>query len=198
MGCDIHAVFQKKQESKWVDIPHNYEEERDYLLFSWLAGVRNGYGFAGVPTYTPVVPISEPRGLPEDFTVEKSGQYHPIDDWDVLPESMSKYRDMNSEKVVWMGEHSHSWLFAEEILAAPVPAPMRTGIVSKEIYDSWDRKSTPSDYCGAISGSNIVMGKTHFQVVWQTPTTELDYFVNEIKRLKEKNGEVRMVFGFDS
>ena len=37
-------------------------------VFAALADVRNGYGFAGVPTHEAIKPISEARGLPEDRT----------------------------------------------------------------------------------------------------------------------------------
>lgn len=50
MGTDIHCTFQSKTDGRWADIPHKYEGNRHYFLFSWLAGVRNGFGFAGVKT----------------------------------------------------------------------------------------------------------------------------------------------------
>lgn len=39
---------------------------RNYNLFAMLADVRNGRGFAGIPTGEGFEPISEPRGIPED------------------------------------------------------------------------------------------------------------------------------------
>jgi hypothetical protein len=41
MGCDIHGVFQRKEGAAWTDIESLYDQDRDYRLFSMLAGVRN-------------------------------------------------------------------------------------------------------------------------------------------------------------
>lgn len=189
MGTDIHEVFQAKKDGKWVDIESYFEGNRHYFLFAWLANVRNGFGFAGVPTHTPITPISEPRGLPEDFDVY-DGEYHGSED-------------------CWLGDHSHSWLLADEILNAknPCDSVWKTGIVELEIFKQWDGVSQPERWCGGISGKDIVIAEnpamvnedsTHVRISWKSPSNGLDYFINEIKRLKELHGEVRMVFGFDS
>lgn len=136
MGCDIHTVFQCKRDDKWIDIPHEFEENRQYDLFAWLAGVRGM-----------IEPICEPRGYPPDFVVQDD--MHPcsirvapkwrrlsIKDWDTA--------------AIWMGEHSHSWLTADEILSA------------------------------------------------EPQYAAFAYFTDEVRRLKDEFGEVRMVFGFDS
>lgn len=88
MGCDIHAVFQKKTPEGCVDVRSMWPQDRSYRLFGWLAEVR-GDG----------PPIVERRGLPDDFSLEHG-------------------EDHNGE---WMGNHSHSWLLASEILEAPLP-----------------------------------------------------------------------------
>ena len=54
MGCDIHVHVEIWLEGEW----RHYSAprvERDYLLFSYMADVRNSYG---------VTPIAQPRGLP--------------------------------------------------------------------------------------------------------------------------------------
>lgn len=89
MGCDIHGRVQYRYEDgEWFDdgpIP----DCRSYRLFAALAGVRNGYGFAGMPTHEPIKPISEPRGLPDDIP--------------------------NHDDQIWFGDHSFSWLTLDEI-----------------------------------------------------------------------------------
>ena len=67
MGCDIHGIFQAAKDGKWQDVESTWEQDRHYFLFSWLADVRNGFGFAGVKTYEPVTPLSQPPRLPHDF-----------------------------------------------------------------------------------------------------------------------------------
>lgn len=194
MGTDVHAVWQKKDPGlgdKYWDVPEgDWEQSRHYLLFAWLADVRNGYGFAGVPTHDPIVPIAKPRGLPEDFLLDTN--------------------DCHWGK--WMGDHSHSWLMADEILNAPRPDNgncTRTGVISAEQFAKWDGKSAPDSWSGGISGPGVKVaasaavfkkekGYTHVTVEWPMEP-ELDYFIDEVKRMREKHGPtLRLVFGFDS
>lgn len=189
MGTDIHAVFQKQlPDGRWEDVESEYSEGRHYQLFAVLAGVRNGTGFAGLVTGDPVTPISEPRGLPEDFE---------IDD------------DHHFDK--WMGEHSFSWLLGSEILAwaENAPAVVQRGIVDRRTYEAWDKVSVPQSYCGVILGRGLVIvdphevestpDYTHVYSEWKSELSdELGYFVDEVRRLVDLHGEIRMVFGFDS
>lgn len=80
MGCDIHVFIEAKINDQWhlVDMPHI---DRWYSLFARMADVRN---------YGDVVPISQPRGVPEDASVPSK----------ILLED-SDY-------------HSHSWLSSKE------------------------------------------------------------------------------------
>lgn len=201
MGTDIHAVFQAKKDDAWIDVDSQYKEERHYFLFAWLAGVRNGFGFAGVPTHTPIKPIAEPRGLPDDF------QGH--DSTKELMGRHAEYLEDGEDPHVWMGDHSHSWLTADEIIAVGAPGKTwRTGIVSRTFFDAWDGHTSPETWSGDISGTDIYVaewpstvkeGSTHVRIFWmQADEDVLSYFTDEIKRLKSLHGEVRMVFGFDS
>lgn len=194
MGTDIHFVAQAKKDGKWVDVKSEYEEDRHYLLFSWLADVRNGYGFAGIPTYDPIDPISARRGLPDDFDID--GEYHATtvndNEW--------------SPGMKWMGDHGYSWLTGDEILAAPPPKTRRTGVITIDQFKKWDGTSAPEEWSGVVLGrasvtisnpDEIGPRTTHVRISWDS-TDEVDYFVREIQRLKDEHGEVRVVFGFDS
>ena len=103
MGCDIHCILEVKKDDKWINpydrklnpyytkdnneeegneyIPIEVEIDRHYRLFSILAGVRNGYGFAGCDTGDKFKPISLPKGIPDDASedylelVNDYGQY---------------------------------------------------------------------------------------------------------------------------
>lgn len=114
MGTDIHGVFQRFDGEHWVDIPSEYDQGRHYQLFAVLAGVRNGTGFAGIQTGEVVTPISEPRGLPDDFKVD--GDIHPIASLSVMTKWRQKYHAADEPLEVWMGDHSHTWLTAAEML----------------------------------------------------------------------------------
>lgn len=205
MGTDIHAVFQKKSGDKWEDIPSRYEGNRHYVLFAHLAGVRNGTGFAGVVTGQAVKPISEPRGLPSDFLIMDDDR-HPIS-----AEAASKWELSflgDGEPLVrWMGDHSHSWLTADEILSHIYGGEWTAGIVSIDQFAVWDGVSSPRSYSGGIWGGGIEIADnpcaiteqtTHVRVFWREPSAHFDYFTDEVKRLKKEHCEVRMVFGFDN
>jgi len=65
MGCDIHLHIEIKINNEWHHYNHpnglyaGTENRRNYKLFAKMAGVRN---------YEPLVPICQPKGLPEDIT----------------------------------------------------------------------------------------------------------------------------------
>ena len=62
-----NPYYKKDGEYEWEQ--HEFTSEpygnRNYKLFSFLADVRNGYGFAGVDTGNRIEPIADPRGNPE-------------------------------------------------------------------------------------------------------------------------------------
>ena len=221
MGTDIHGVFQRQNpESKvWEDIPHNYPMERHYQLFAVLAGVHNGTGFAGVKTGERINPIAEPRGYPEGFVSKafeegcECDDLHPITSAEVIDPRRREWRADGDPMSIWMGDHSHSWLTADEMLAwfETAPTVVHTGILARGVYEEWDHKSRPASYCGGVSGWNVVLVEdnavmrdltpnwTHIQCEWDASLkTELAYFFDEVARLKREHGEVRFVFGFDS
>ena len=98
MGCDIHICIEAWSEREtfrtlfkgdrrlllprgWSCVNEWKDEEdesrypltwchRNYNLFAILADVRNGIGFAGIDTGEGFIPISAPKGLPDDVTAE--------------------------------------------------------------------------------------------------------------------------------
>lgn len=187
MGTDIHGVFERRHNGKWERIETEYSFGRHYFLFACLAGVRNGFGFAGVPTHSPVRPIAEPRGLPEDLNYSEKDGYA-------------------NEPDFWFGDHSHSWLTGEEILAYSWPTIARTGVMNLEDWEAWDKISPPNfGYSGSVSGPGIKISSpqsiepstTHVRAIWVSPP-QCDYFLDEVRRLVTLHGEIRFVFGFDS
>ena len=57
MGCDIHAMIEKKNKLNWWINAGKPEIDRNYQIFSVLTNVRN---------YDEIPFISNPRGIPED------------------------------------------------------------------------------------------------------------------------------------
>lgn len=143
MGCDIHMYVEYKRsinsKDTWVSGDYfkmnpyyktdEYEREfecielygdRNYTLFSTIAGVRD---------YTDkVVPVSEPKGIPEDATA---------------------YVKQENER--WDGDgHTHSWLTLKEIKEYQEKAPSMhyTGLISPDDVIAFDKEgTTPRSWC---------------------------------------------------
>ena len=137
MGADIHAIFQKLDKStqppKWVEVDSTWEQDRHYTLFAALANVRNGYG-QRLDAGTAIPPIAYPRGLPEDMTIGSYDAYS-------------------------FGDHSQSWLCAEEMLEwydNGISARNQVGVVTREWYETHDKYTCPDDYCKWISDPEVI------------------------------------------
>ncbi len=98
MGCDVHAVLQKKKEDQWVTIDTDILPNRDYELFSLLSGVRGQHRLG------PVLHA----GFPEDFEVSA---WHSKTDEVTLP---------NCHEGYYMGEHSFGWATLQELVDVPL------------------------------------------------------------------------------
>ena len=171
MGTDIHGVWQAKKDGRWTDIESNYSQDRHYFLFAWIGNVRNGFGFAGCKTHDPLEPLTDCRGLPEDFVMDVDNYAHPIDDLAIMDPRRRKWYEEGEPKEVWMGDHSHSWVTVDEVLDASDQGTAKEGWVSLKVYNEW-RVDSVKD--------------------------QISEFVDECRRLKNLHGDVRFVFGFDS
>lgn len=118
MGCDIHALIERKNEhrghdgevyrTEWVN-SGDPDLGRNYELFAVLAGVRN---------YTGITPISEPRGLPAFVSFESYSDGERWVKWDHRSDVGKPCRAFE-HMVEMYGEdgHSGSWLTLAEIKA---------------------------------------------------------------------------------
>lgn len=125
--------------------------DRNYNFFAILANVRNGRGFAGLPTGTGFKPIAEPRGYPTDL-----GDLGPLIGMDELDG-------------IWMGDHSHSWVTLTELLAVEwnTAKTVHTGVVSPAEYVEWKEKGIPSSWCGGVGGgSTLVVSNAEMEVLF--------------------------------
>lgn len=212
MGTDIHGRIQRRwsENEKYHDVGP-IEDDRNYRVFAMLAGVRNGYGFAGVKTHEPLVPISEPRGLPVDLDLTDDG------------DSVTYYVWKDDEQVPvneWLGDHSRSWATLKEVAEWDgwnKPLVME-GIIERAEYDRIRREGgTPNGWSGGILGGGVKIVSsddaakggdfTHVNWVWQVPFVEyaktfrawVDYMLAKYGYMLEKDpAAVRIVFGFDS
>lgn len=157
MGTDIHTCVEvRREDGEWKAYlrpmveggfvwPEGSEDQprlvwldvdRDYTLFAFLAGVRNGYGFAGVDTGDPIRPIADPRGLPEDVSFEVA-----------------------SEHASWgLDAHSASWLTVKELLEADWDQEVvHRGVVSRREYMVFKKQGKPETWSGGVSGASVRM-----------------------------------------
>jgi hypothetical protein len=191
MGTDIHGVIQSRYRDgqPWFT-DKGIEDERNYRVFAALADVRNGYGFAGIPTHKAITPISTPRGLPADF----------------------EYDEANEDG--WLGDHSFSWLTIKELVEWPGwdQTLKETGVISREAFADWVPGSTPSGWSGDIRGGGVIVadatapsfpdGWTHVRIGWERPLRDAcELFLMWLAYINAKYSyvpQMRMVFGFDS
>lgn len=207
MGTDVHHVFETKNKSTgdWEVVSHptltDFDIDRHYLMFAVMAGVRNGRGFAGCPTHDPIVPIAEPRGVPDAET----------------------YNDPYYEyKGEYIGDYGYSYLTVNEIIEwfKTPHGTLSYGVVSKAQYLDWNGRDEPACYSRWVSGGDTqvysppnlklpftennkaltLSEATHVHISWWLDINKEVGYLNELAELlKSTYGEdTRIVFGFDS
>lgn len=198
MGTDIHFHVEKQTgPGRWIRaedlLPNKYyrgggssEPEyvwdywysgRDYRLFAMLANVRNGFGFAGIPTGQAIEPIDEPRGLPKD----------------VSP-------DTQSEADYWSADaHSHSYFTVRELLEVDWQQMItHFGYVTPNDFDRWRRLGSPEYPITGVhrSAYEII---SHEEMAYLIDTYELPTNWNA-RKFREKHGwskDINPVESFD-
>lgn len=155
MGCDIHLYVECRDNASapwrsadtWREeagersVPYEkaFYSGRNYDLFSILADVRNGTGFAGNKTGDGFVPISKPRGLPDDVS-------KPV-------------ADVASR---WQGDgHSHSHLTVAEIMAYDwTQTTNRSGVVQVQEFARYKAADAPTSWASDSWGGKVVHHET--------------------------------------
>lgn len=211
MGCDIHSIAQVRKNGKWETVTAKDElvEDRSYVSFGMLAGVRSGL----IET-----PISKPRGLPEDFEMGlDENEYH---------------------EGIWLGDHSYSWLLLKEIkdYTWDKTIPQSTIVVESEFlrlikervpYDQFENHyrflnskdyrvvsvdeykklySDPDRPLQKLEGTLGIEGEIAVRVEWgesyKTAGFVYDTLIPQLEDLAKLHGvsdtDIRYVFGFDS
>lgn len=164
MGCDIHFYTEvHSPEGGWLSADRWTSEDRrapdtrlrvNYDLFAMLAGVCNGYGFAGALTGAGFVPISPPKGMPPDCD-----------------------RRIAAKSEQWgVDGHSHSYLTLSELLAYDwTQTTIKTGMVTPTQWARARMSGKPDSWCGEVSGRDV----THhipqeFEDAWAKVCVEFD------------------------
>lgn len=162
MGCDIHLYVEHRVDGVWqsadkwtkdkwtehesimsVDYDDQFYTGRNYELFAMLAGVRNRFD---------IVPISDPRGFPDDISPQ-------LAELDV--------------------DHSASWLTLAELLAYDwTQTVTMSGWVGVTEWAWWrdHPKEGPRSYSQGVGGGNVHhLPKEHFEQAWQRLRAERQY-----------------------
>ena len=198
MGCDIHAIIQVKENDTWVtkEAPNL---GRNYVLFSVLANVRNGFGFAGVRTYDPLPFIAEPRGLPDDLELVAQDDNIDSDDNSLEKDSVEIFHRSYSSfcKYQWMGDHSHSWLLFSEINAYDWKKEFQfEGMVDQKTNENTPEGAEPDNYC-AWTSSNDYVKRFWKRTISQKVGIEFMWLIEAYSNYYGAEN-CRLVFGFDS
>lgn len=205
MGCDIHLIVQTFDGHRWITRDDDGLEygERNYQMFSILAGVRGG-----------LTPIAPEKGLPKDIVLDsvKTGR-----DYEGYEDTVDGH---------WLGEHSTSWHTLLDLVNFDWQQEHTSkGYIAASDYAEWAKtRQRPSTYCGAAFGPTMYTEaeflatdlsyegegwrcNTLVQVKWTTTYKECaGYFYNtfyeNLLKLAAEEGikwsDVRIVFGFDS
>lgn len=141
---------------------------RNYTLFAVLANVRNGYGFAGVETHKPLVPISEPKGLPDDLAKHDVR----LDAYDYFLDAEEE-SDANEDDIArsyLFGDHSFSWLSLRELLSYDWDQPLYdSGCVSAQEYLRLRIEGgQPESWCGSTSAETIEVDEAERRIAAAT------------------------------
>lgn len=141
MGCDIYLMVEvrDKRIDQWKE--YDIADEllkfigRNYNLFSILAGVRNGKGFANADTGDAFIPIDTPRGVPKNAS-ENYIAY--VEYWGLDGHSHSFLDLAELKKYDWHGQKNK-----------------HRGFMSQKDYAEYKRTGRIVRYVANVSGANV-------------------------------------------
>jgi hypothetical protein len=190
MGTDIHLAAEYYKDGCWHLSNAELPDDRNYRAFAILANVRNGYTFAGFDTGDPVIPISDPRGLPDDMSKELRALL------DSEEEELDWHFNEEQEQI-WLGDHSFSWVTLQELMDYDLDQPVTLhGMVSPEAAQRWQKHAEPPI---VVAGYSSQPDWVHLQ--WHRPLRESAPLIQSLITALVPLGDppdVRLVFGFDN
>ncbi|MBF2613176.1 hypothetical protein [Listeria welshimeri] len=211
MGCDIHLMVEVKDKETMIWEEYDVADKllnfigRNYKLFSILADVRNGVGFANVDIGDKFVPIDYPRGIPKDASQSYLAY---VEDFAIDGHSHSFFNLVELKEFDWYGQKNK-----------------HRGFMSQEVYTEYKRTGEIVRYVGGVSGANIkkisnqvmeeiIKNKSmpdkeetyYTNVEWEqsyyiSAASFVDNVIPALEKISEdfrcSNEEVRIVFFFD-
>lgn len=122
-GGDREEVENDAKEWEMPELVWQWNMHRNYRLFSILADVRNGFGFAGCDTGDGFVPIAQPRGLPDDLSPELASMRPDHDASWLLWEEVAEYphwREGMTKHRGWVDAFNYRhWVVEQKRIGAP-------------------------------------------------------------------------------
>lgn len=190
MGCDIHAIVERKGEyGRWIN-SGDPDVGRNYELFAALAGVRNSYG---------IVPVAEPKGMPgyEGWHARPDG-----DGWGTWGDDAPNYEYREYFERWRHDEHSASWLSLAEMKAYDATVE----IDDPRLIVGRSEAGAITAVCGGTSGAHEGPVGRRRIFVWpgedaaeKTPWDHLVAYLENVRAFHDlKDEEVRYVFFFDN
>lgn len=206
---DVNVEGLGFRETDWCSFGRPIYDDRNYILFAILAGVRNGYGFAGCDIFDPLPTLSE--GLdnyPEE--IRFSPKYY----------GSSPCDSEGTYDGEWLGVHTHTILTADEILSYDFQRRINhIGVMEIEQFQKLIGGEDPDHWCGDVWGRDYRVhplvdtteGKafianlkdyTHIKTKWtgRELLTYVHEFIDDLKQVVADNPDydIRLVIGFDS
>lgn len=207
MGTDIHMIAERKvTDGEWhpLPVPGRFQK-RNYRFFAAIGDVRNGFGFAGCKTHTPIKPVQSGRGLPDDISQVAK-------DWFLNT-------DLESEEGIFgfPGEHSEGYATLAEIKEFEIPIVDVSGFVDEYTYQEWKDGGSeqPENWCGGIGGPGIIKVAeseydkekdysvpVYIYATWQAKLLDKGLLYDLIEWMEScktsSSYDVRVLFNFDS
>lgn len=205
MGCDIHLFVEKKTKDGWSCI---YDEgklysNRSYSLFSILADVRNDGDF---------IPISEPKGIPDDASSSVKGY---MEDWgcDIHSKSFLTVQELLEydwtqcvEQTCYMTKKDYIYYkdyqkYSPNCIPSDVKHFAEFPYIEDSEYETTYNKFTKDKELKQAKVKDTTVGiKVNYRIMYSQYLTEF-YTVTLPILMSECNGDfnsVRIVFGFDN
>jgi hypothetical protein len=188
MGCDIHAMIERKSRYGWVN-SGDPDVGRNYEMFAVLAGVRN---------YDGITPIAEPRGLPSFKAFKTYSDGEQYIEWADYNEKPCYEMEAMAERYGVDG-HSHSWLTLVEIKAFDTTQTVHDGALVVGRDEAGAVKMTARWSSGPTEGP---VGERRI-LTWpgeDEPTSWLHLIkcMEQAKFEDQSDEEIRLVFFFDN
>lgn len=187
MGCDINIYLEHKVNEKWELSDKLISNNRNYLLFGLLAGVRNDK----------VIPLSLPRGFPENSSAGLLKKWEIWRDDGHTPSyfllsELLKFKEQNSILTGYVNIEDYR-IF------------LKKGVPDCWYNSLWNTKIISNQEMNRIISllSFIENDQYYTEIIWEQPNKNIspefwEESLNEMKKIDSNPENVRCVFWFDN